>query len=115
MNYKISKDDYIPTEIILQTKEETAFLVSQAIKKERIYQKITQKELALKCFTNLSKIRRFEQTGDIDLKTFLLILSKLDLKNIVESMINIQDGFLDKSTFEFRDRILSSTKQRVRS
>lgn len=102
---KLTKDNYIPREVIMQTKEETAFLVAQAIQDERVYKNITQRQLAKKCETNISKIRRFEQTGNIDLPTFLQILKKLDVYDPIESVIDNSSRYLEKSVVAYKDRI----------
>lgn len=78
---------HIPSDIRLQTSEETACAFAQRIQKERVVAELTQKDLAKKAKVAYSAIVRFENTGEISLVKLISILRALKKINLIEEMI----------------------------
>ncbi len=110
----MSSERYIPTDIRLQTSEETAYMFAQRVKKERIVEELTQKDLAKKAKITYSSIVRFENTGEISLVRLIKILRTLKKINLIEEMINYDPikAFDDFKAIEQRE--IKIQKRRVR-
>jgi transcriptional regulator with XRE-family HTH domain len=62
--------------------------IASRIKKQRIFSKLTQKDLAIKADIPLSTYRRFEQKGEGSIKDFIKILVSLNRVNELDIFLS---------------------------
>jgi len=73
--------------IELMTPKERLEKIKEAIKSHRIAMNYTQKELAQKSGIPLPTYKRFEQTGEVQLSSFLNILYVLGLNDWIKTLM----------------------------
>jgi transcriptional regulator with XRE-family HTH domain len=78
----------IPDQMIYQTPNEMAYSFARRVQKERILQRLTQKDLAIKTGLSFAAIARFEKTGEISLPKLMRILKTMKKVQIVEQLSN---------------------------
>ena len=104
----------IPEILAFQTADELAYSFAQAMRKERIIQQKSQKDLAELTGLSYSTIVRFETTGGISLPKLMRILKALGKINVLEELIKY-DPFKASDTFdEILKREKQATKKRVK-
>jgi transcriptional regulator with XRE-family HTH domain len=64
-------------EFIWETPTEIDVALAQRLKRIRKFKKLTQKELAVRCNVSYGSLKKFEQTGDISLKSLTKIAMEL--------------------------------------
>lgn len=84
--------------------------ISENLKKTRVRQKITQKELAERSGVPLSNLKRFEQKAEIALNSLLKLAIVLDStagfeKLFTEDKINTLDDFIATNKLTERKRV----------
>ncbi len=62
--------------------------IAQKIVRLRKRKKITQKQLAVRSGVSLGSLKRFEQSGEISLKSLTKIAIALDVENELEDLFN---------------------------
>jgi len=91
--------------IELMTPKERLEKIKEAVKSHRIAMNYTQKELGQKSGIPLPTYKRFEQTGEIQLSSFLNILYVLGLNDWIKTLMTPYfDPFDDKKTNKKRVR-----------
>jgi ribosome-binding protein aMBF1 (putative translation factor) len=110
----LSVNRHIPSDIRLQTSEETAYAFAQRVQKERIVADFTQEDLAKKSKIPYSAIVRFENTGEISFVRLIDILRALKKIHLIEEMI-AYDPIKALDDFDaIEQRVARATKRRVR-
>ena len=68
-------------ELVWKTSEERALEIAERIKKRRREKKLTQKELAGRAGVSYGSLKRFEQTGRIELVSLISLANALYLED----------------------------------
>ena len=73
-------------ELVWKTSEERALEIAQRLKKRRKEKKLTQKELARRSGVSYGSLKRFEQTGKIELTSLIDLANALYLEEDFDSL-----------------------------
>lgn len=95
--------------------EDICKILAQRIKRERIAQQITQKDMAYRSNISNYVVRTFEQKGEITLKNLISILGTLNKKDVLNNLFDFVQERVDVDAFEYLENIEKKyNKKRVR-
>jgi len=104
-----------PQEFLLFTEEEIVEEFGQRASKLRIRLNMTQKEFATKAGISFATYRKFEQTGQTSLVTFIKILRYLGVLKEISDLMSLDDikkygidEYMKLSSVKDRKRVKSS-------
>lgn len=69
-----------------ETPSEVALNLAKRVKKIRKRKKITQVQLAKRCNVSYGALKKFEQTGEISLVSFIKIAMELDVSDEIKNL-----------------------------
>lgn len=105
-----------PQEFLLFTEEEIAEDLGERASKLRIRLNMTQKEFATKAGISFATYRKFEQTGQTSIVTFLKILRYLGVLKDISDLMSMDDvqkyginEYMKLSSIKERKRVKSSS------
>jgi transcriptional regulator with XRE-family HTH domain len=93
--------------LINKTPDEIMRSVSQRVKERRLEKNLSQKSLASRAGLNFASYRRFETTGEISLRSLVMIALALDMTSEFDSLFSTR-------TYQSIDQLLNLELNRKR-